>query len=659
MDDSAAQAALGLAVGNQGDLPNAYLASSPGQATASGHTINLPACVAVVNGQAKQVPASSVTASTPSRTLGTITAGSLSITQNPQQLALWKYHIVNSSGGSVSGTINAAGQDERGYDASDAITVASLGNGSSIDYISNHYMATIEASNSLTTTGVTGTLGNSGVTITITEYQLRGWCAVSSAGFVLNTTCLYTAGQIPICQYESNATQAFNLVDLRALSPLLPGQRVGSEIVDWSGGTQYGPQNWQGNCIYALAEGLDGHVFIAGNGGQIAEWDGNQFGSMFTLAGNTSNINTIANFGYNLNGQEILYFGCANGTVIRWNRTLNTTQTASFGATVQQIVKTFGNHLMVVGAYGTVGVITDNGTSQFSLNSGYGGSTSGFPTGDTIFASIWHDQFGYLFGGGGTKMRFARMNFNAIANPNGGQDLTNYLPGTSAARGATSGYAGNQIQAAAINPNGLIMMAGYSNGGGLYLAEWNTRQQYATGQITFTTNAAATIPAGTICGNGTISFVTTETVVLNTAGSVQAHAIASTPGQAGFAASGTVTTLISSISAVTAVSNPEPFGMGRWIADGYSSSAPYQQVGAAAQVNNTPVSTTSIPLAIGWSGTEWVITMQDGSVLTYDGQQLMTSNLQGTFKGRATCVLKSKRCTWTGGDEGRLFSRPH
>ncbi|MFC5474702.1 baseplate J/gp47 family protein [Paraherbaspirillum soli] len=618
--------------------PQSFLVSSSGAVTYSGGTLTIPAQVAVLRGNTFNIAQQTLTPTTPSLTLATIDSGTVTLVQTAQILSKFNVTVSNASGNAVSGSLTVNGLDERGYVLSDVVTIASVANGNSATTASNKYLASITG-----IAPISGTLGNPGVTITLTEKQFRNHLKINSSGTVVYASDnTYAADEVKLATFEVVSTGILSVQDWRLLGAIPKAQRVGSEIVDWSGGTAEGPPSWLGNCIYVAAETLDGHLIISGNGGLISEWDGQTFITTLTCPGLVlaDNITAICNVGLNIYGHEIIFFGTSTGKIIRWDRTSN-----SYGSirgtppsNVNKMVKASGSaNAWVMGSLGFIGFLSESGSSA-SLAS-YTSNASFSAGGDAIYDGVYTDRHLYAVGGSATGLKFHSFNLDTFQ----GSKLGSYLPGTTAQLGGSG--SSTAIFGIGFDPTSRkLLLAGF--GASLYIAEWDTTQQYATGSLQFTTSSATTIPAGTVVSSGMMQYQTTETAVVGSAATITVPAIAQTAGFAALAAVSTVTTLVSAVANVTAVTNPTPFGMGRLIASGGSEDLP-----------NGLLSST--PLAVAWSGTQWLIAMQGGDVLSFDGTRLTRLTDRFSFKGRATGILKTTRCTWLFGDEGRLFSMPH
>lgn len=618
--------------------PQGFLASSGGEVTYSGSTLTAPAQVAVLKGNAVDVAQQTFTPSAPSHTLATIDAGIVTIVQAAQMLSKFNVTVSNTSGGAVSGNLTINGLDERGFVLSDVVTIASIAKGESSTSDSNKYLASITS-----ITPINGTLGALGVTITLVERQFRNHLKINSSGTIVYASDnTYAADEVKLATFEVISTGILSVQDWRLLGAIPKAQRVGSEIVDWSGGTAEGPPSWLGNCIYVAAETLDGHLIISGNGGLISEWDGQIFTSTVTCPGLVlaDNITAICNVGLNVNEHEIIFFGTSTGKIVRWDRTSNT-----FGsiigtppAIVNKMVKASGSaNAWVMGSAGFIGFLSESGSSA-SLAS-YTSNASFSAGADTVYDGVYSDRHLYSVGGSGTGLKFHSFNLDTFQ----GTRLGMYLPGTTAQLGGSG--ASPAIFCIGFDPaSRKLLLAGF--GAALYVAEWDTTQQYATGTMQFTTSGAATIPAATLVSNGNMLYQTTELAVAGSATTIAVPAIAQTSGFAALAAASTVTTIPSAIANVTAATNITPFGMGRLIASGGSEDIP-----------NGLLSST--PLAATWDGTQWLIAMQGGDVLSFDGTRLTRLTDRFSFKGRATGILNATKCTWIFGDEGKLFSMPH
>lgn len=629
--------------------PPTFLGRTAGRVTKSGNDLIVPALTVFAAGVALAVVETTLSPDLPSRTVLTTSGATIAYPLQPQHLAKLNLSVANNSGGAVSGTVAITGLDERGYVLTDTITIASVANTATSNTVSNKYFA------SITSAVLGGTLGTAGVVITTTEHQFRGHVKASAAGLAFAWDNTFATTETKVCTFEILATGVLSVQDWREFGPLNKTNRLGSDIVDWSGAAVDGLfGTWLGTCVYDGCELLDGNVLLVGNGAAASEWDGERFVRTFVvgdLTTATDNILSVFNAGLNSQGYEIIWFGTATGKLVRWNRTTDTYVTQTLGAVWtagKQINRLFRgatkNTVTAAGQTRELMTITENGASTPTFTAT--GSNSGFPSGDDIFDGLYYDRHLFLAGGGGTYMRFARYD-PRTGGTFGGADLTAYLPGTQKARGQTSGAGSNQINAIAVNPNGLIMLAGYSNAGGLYLAEWDARKPFAEGRVTFTATGASTIPAGFQVGDGTRTYRTVESCGTSGAGSVSVRVRAEQVGDAGFAAVSTVTTLVGSAVNVTAVTNPEPMGMGRALTD--RDLDDYEPNGLIS----------SIPLGLFWDGAGWTIVMQGGDVLRHDGANFIRLTDQVLFKGRATRGFRGSRGSWIFGDEGRVFTLPH
>lgn len=630
-------------------VPPIFLGRTAGRVTKSGNDLIVPALTVFAAGAAPAIAQTTLSPDLPSRTILSVVAGSVSYPATPQHLSKFNLNVANASGGAVSGNVTITGLDERGATLSDVIAIASVANGANSNTRTSKYFASI--------TGVvlSGTLGNSGVTITGTEYQFRGHVKASAAGLAFAWDNTFAATETKVCTFEVLSTGVLSVQDWREFGPLNKSNRVGGDVVDWSGAAVDGLYGtWLGTCVYDGCELLDGNVLLVGNGAVASEWDGERFVRTFVvgdLTAATDNILSIFNAGLNSQGHEIVWLGTVTGKLVRWNRTTDvfTTQTLGGAWTAGKAINRLfrgasRNTVIAAGQSRNLIAITENGTSAASFAAV--GSNSEFPSGDDILDGALFDRHLFLVGGGGTYMRFVRYN-PWTGGVFGGHDLTAYLPGTQKARGQTSGAAANQISAIAVNPNGLIMLAGSSSIGGLYLAEWDARKPFAEGRVTFTATGASAIPAGFQVSDGTRTYRTTEPCGTSEAGTVGVPVRADQVGDAGFAAVSTVTTLVSSATNVTAVTNPEPMGMGRVLTD--RDFDDYEPNGLIS----------SIPLGMFWDGAGWVIVMQDGDVLRHDGANFNRMTDQVLFKGRACRGFRGTRASWIFGDEGRVFTLPH
>lgn len=630
-------------------VPATFLGRSSARVTKSGADLIVPAQTIFAAGKAVEVAQTTLTPDAPSRTVMTIVSGSPSYPALPQHLSKFNLNVANASGGAVSGNVTITGLDERGATLSDTIAIASVANGANSNTLSAKYFT------SITGVALSGTLGNAGVTITGTEYQFRGHLKASASGLAYAWDNTFATTETKVCSFEVLATGILSVQDWREVGPLPKAARIGADIVDWSGSAVDGLyEPWHNTCVYDGCELLDGNVLLTGNAAKATEWDGERFVRMWTVGDldqSVDNILCVFNAGLNQQGHEIIWFGTVTGKLVRWDRYTDTFTTQSLGGawtagkSMNRIVRGSTRHqFYVVGQTRGVMSVTENGASTPTF-SGVG-ANSGFPSGDDIFDALFYERHAYLVGGGGTYQRFVRYE-PRMGGTVGGVDLTDYLPGTARARGRTSAAAVNQINAIAANPNGMIMLAGYSALGGLYLAEWDARKSMAEGRVTFTASGASTIPAGFQVGDGTRTYRTLEPCGTSGAGTVSVKVRAEQAGDAGFAAVSTVTTLVSSATNVTAVTNPEPMGMGRTLTD--RDWDDYEPLGLIS----------SIPLGMFWDGSGWVIVMQGGDVYRHDGARFQRLTDQVLFKGRACRGFRGTRASWIFGDEGRAFSLPH
>jgi hypothetical protein len=630
-----------LNVGNYdpaGVAPQGFLASSNGKITYSSATLTVPAQVAVLKGNVFNIAQQTFTPATPSHTLATISAGIVTIVTAAQMLSKFSVAVSNASGSTVSGSLTVNGLDERGFALSDVVTIASVANGNSSISDSNKYLASITS-----ITPISGTLGAPGVTISLTEKQFRNHLKINNSGAIVYASDnTYAADEVKLATFEVVSSGILSVQDWRLLGAIPKAQRVGSEIVDWSGGTAEGPPSWLGNCIYVAAETLDGHLIISGNGGLISEWDGQIFTTTLTCPGLAlvDNITAICNVGLNVNGHEIIFFGTSTGKIVRWDRTSNNfgSITGTPPSNINKMVKASGSaNAWVMGSSGFIGFLSESGSSaalaSYTSNASFSAGT------DTVHDGVYTDRHLYAVGGSGTGLKFHSFNLDTFQ----GTRLGMYLPGKPAQLGGNG--ASPAIFGIGFDPaSRKLLLVGF--GAALYVAEWDTTQQYTTGTLQFTTSGATTIPAATVASDGKMLYQTTETAVVGSATTIAVPAIALTSGFAALAAASTVTTMPSPVANVTAVTNITPFGMGRLIASGGSEDMP-----------NGLLSST--PLAVTWDGTQWLIAMQGGDVLSFDGTRLTRLTDRFSFKGRATGILKATKCTWIFGDEGKLFSMPH
>jgi hypothetical protein len=629
-------------------VPAAYLGRTEGRVAKSSNDLIVPALTAFIEGREYNIAQTTISPDLPSRTVITTSGAAISYPAQPQHLAKLNVAVANGSGGAVAGNVVIDGTDERGAVLQDTVTIASVANGGNSNTVSSKYFATI------TGASLTSTLGNSGNVITVTEYQFRGHVKASASGLAIDWDNTFVTGETKVCSFEMLSTGVLSVQDWREVGPLNKAQRMGTDIVDWSGGSVDGLYDtWLGTCVYDGCELLDGNVLLVGNSAQATEWDGERFVRTFTVGdlSGTDNILCVVAAGLNSQSHEIVWFGTSTGKIVRWDRTADVfvSQTLggswSSGKIVNRLVKgSTRNQLYAAGQTRSLMSITDNGASTPSF-SGVGGN-SGFPSGDDIFDAVYFDRHLFLAGGGGTYMRFVRYD-TRMGGTFGGHDLTEYLPGTTRARGRTSTATSNQINGIAVNPDGKIMLAGYSGLGGFYAAEWDTKRQFAEGRVTFTASGASTIPAGFQIGDGTRTYRTIEPTGTAGAGTVSVRVRAEQVGDAGFAAVSTVTTLVGSASNVTAVTNPEPMGMGRALTD--RDLDDYELYGL---ISNTP-------LGVFWDGSGWVFTMQGGDIIKHDGIAFRSLTPQVLFKGRACRGFRGSRASWVFGDEGRAFSLPH
>lgn len=630
-----------------GALPAAYVGRTTGAVTKSGDDLIVPALTVFVEGREYNIAETTMSPDLPSFTVITTSGATIAYPAQPQHLAKINLAVVNNSGGAVSGTVIITGDDERGFELTDTVTIASVANGGNSSTVSNKYFAEI------TSVSLTGTLGNSGNVITGTEYQFRGHVKASADGLEFAWDNTFAEGETHICTFEVLATGILSVQDWREVAPLNKAQRVGSEIVNWSGGAVDGLRSdWLGNCVYAIEELPDGRVVAAGNSAKVAVFDGQRWGAAFTLGDLTSSDHILCLKSIkDARGNIKVYAGTVTGKLVAWDVTAGTTTTLTLGGSwtsgksMYRIVKgSSRSELLLAGQSAGVMSITDNGASAPTLSSRK--SNVAFPTGDDIYAAAFYDRHYYVGGGAGTGMLFYR--FDPRAGSGQSMNLTPYMPGTNRARGTTSSAASAKMMAIASRPDGKLLLVGTSSAGGLYLAEWDTLQQFATGRVTFTVTGTVTIPAGFEVGDGTRSYRTIEEVSRTGAGSVSVRVVAVDPGDAGFAAAATVTTLVDAdpVGSGTTVTNPEPMGMGRVLTDrDWDDNEPY------ALISNTP-------LDAAWTGLDWMLAMQGGDVLRHDGAEFTSLTEQVSFKGRATCVAVTTRCIIVAGDEGRVFSLP-
>jgi hypothetical protein len=652
-------------------LTPAYVALTSGSAsgTYQGSTITIPAQRAVINGSAINIAAQSLTPPLPSnsRTIISASAGVITYPNAIQYFGLLQFTITNNSGSTITaanGTITLDGCDEHIQSPSaalDTLTLpASLTNTSSVVIISNKYFGPGSGAGAIVM-HLSSALQAAGVTVAAVEYQFRGNLKISATGLGYAWDNNYVSGEMKFAQFEANSSGLLYVQDWRLLGPLDKAQRVGSEVVDWSSYTPEGPPTnggqagaqWGAQCAYAMVETLDGHLILAGNGAVFAEWDGQSFISYWSLPGGlTANdhVTSMATIGLGPNGHEIVYIGTGTGKFLRWDRTTNTYATISSGSwsgtnACNRMIKGLAtNSVICVGESGQIAVITDGGSSA-SMAAYAAVAPQGFNAtwSDNARCVAYFDNHFYV-GGGASSGNMRLWQYNAITGQS--FELTNYLPGTQAERGATSSASSVVMSGICSTSDGRLLMVGSSSSGGMYLAEWDTRQIYAKGRLQFTTTGAQTIPAGTVVSNGTIQFETLEQIVATGAGTSVVQARALSGGYNGFAAYNTVTTVVTAgLTNVSAVTNVTPFGLGR--------------VFGAATSDDLPNGLLSnLPLDISWTGRQAIVLTQKGDVISWDGLRLRTLQTF-SFKGRATMGFRHTRCHFVIGDEGKVFSLPH
>ena len=628
-----------------------YFVESDGPAYISGTALSLivPKGTAVTPGGSQAFPTTTLTPPLPSLTVATITSGAVAYPNAITHLAKLSILVNNASGGSISGSFTVSGLDERGYALSDTVTVGSVSNGASTTVYTAKYFASL-----VSVSVASGTLGNSGVTNTFTEYQLRGYVSVPSAGVPeFNWTNTFAQGEIKVATFEARAAGIISVKNFSTFGPLPKRQRVGAEPVDWSGGTPESPSGWLGNCVYAADQMLDGRLVIAGNGSYMAEFNGQNFSAAYPVGAisGASSITTSDHILALLNAgkdtstakDEIVWLGTSTGKCVRWNRTQNTAQVVSLSGFSSNGVNKFivgpqTNFILACGDGGKVNVLQDNGASAPTV---YNYTTScGFGS-DAVKGGVFQDSCFYLVGGGASGLVFRGYVFNSHSF-----DLSTYLPGTSSQVGSSSGYFNGVIA----KGDGELLLYGINSASATYLATWNTRQSFGRGWARFTTTGAATIPAGFTVGDGTRQYRTVAASSATGAGTVYAEIEAVTPGIAGCAARSTITTLVDSAANVSAVTNTQAVGMGRLIANGDGTAGQFQIPNGLA-ANGL--------LGGAFDGVRYILAMQGGDVLSYDGVRLLDITGRVEFKGRATGVFVAFGSTWVFGDEGKIFSIPN
>ncbi len=650
----------------------AYIGQTGGAASGAfqGSTITVPAQKAVINGRTVNVPATSLTPTLPSnsRTIISASAGVITYPNAIAYFGLLQFTITNNSGSTITaanGTITLDGCDEHQLTAGaglDTLTLqANLTNGNSVVIISNKYFGPGNGSNAIVM-HLSSALQAAGVTVSAVEYQFRGNLKINSSGLAYAWDNNYVAGEMKFAQFEATSAGLLYVQDWRQLGPLSKGQRVGSEIVDWSSYTPEGPPTnggqpgaqWGAQCVYAMVETLDGHLIAAGNGAVFTEWDGQNFVGFWSLPGGlnaSDHVMAMATIGVNSNGHEIVYIGTATGKFLRWDRTTNTYATISSGAAwtagvqCNAMAKCIGaQNVMCVGESGQIAVISDSGSAAtMSSYSSVGPAGFNATWSDNARDVAYFDNHSYVVGGASSgNMRL--WQHNALLNQS--FELTTFLPGTQVELGKTSAAASVVLTGICATPEGRLLLVGTSGLGGLYLAEWDTKQTHAKGRLQLTTTGAQTIPAGSVFSDGTNQVETLEQVVATGAGTWVVPARALSGGAKGFAAYNTVTTIVTAgLTNLSAVTNITPFGMGRVFAGATSDDIPYGLL-------------SNLPLDISWTGRQAIILTQKGDAISWNGSRLKLLQTFG-FKGRATMGLQHSRCHFVIGDEGKIFSLPH
>lgn len=620
-----------------------------------GQSIIVSDTTLVVGGEVIHIDSQTLTPDLPSRVVVTITDGVSAYPAQMQHGGRVTYNVANASGGAVSGNILInGGLYEGGYGSDETLGIVSVSNGSSSNTERINYFYTVASHT------VTGTLGNAGVTITGTESQFRGYIKAGPGGISIDWDNTFAADEVKLGRFEVTSAGITLLSDQRIISPISRAQRIGSEVVDWSGGIPEGPKDWGGNCIYNLTELLNGDLLISGNGALCSIFDGAVWGTQFVPSDLlvTDHISACLSFGREVStgGDEIVYFGTYTGKLRRWNRTKNTYTTISVpnfaGIPINKILKvTTDQYILIIGGNPETSanfkcyVVVDNGTSapniyDYTANIVLAANS---PT-TTVNRAAYVD--GYVVMGGKNS---SGMFFGLYVVNHAPTDLSAYLPGTAAQKN-NNGTSGS-IRTVSASGDGRVLLAGM--GGAPYVCEWNLRQTHARGRVRVTTSTTAggfasfTLPGGFMFSNGgTQQFRARYASYLkdeNTAYEIEVEAV--DPGQAGMAALGAVNTKVDTEAKIVSVTNLEAIGMGRLLGHGHMAGFPHG-------------TQSSSPLGSGWDGYRWIVVLQSGDVITYENGTLKDMSYLYEFKGRAVEVAVTNRAVWLIGDHGRIFSVP-
>ena len=644
-------------------LPLSYISNSSGTPYISGDnlSIKVPGLTAVSNGSSNRFTAEkTLTPELPNveivATEALSNGGVMTIASQPQHLA--KLQITVNAVSEAVGTADnfvIAGNDERGIGLEDTVYPStSISIGSSDTVVSNKYFASIT---SITANGMA-----SGVTASVDEHQFRGHLKLDSTGSIDwawdNT---YSEGEQRLCSFECLSTGIISIQDWRLMGPIAKAQRIGSEVLEWSGGFPEGPNDWFGNCIYTAIEAMDGNLIIAGNGGRVCEFDGLEFDGGYRPSVITAldNISSIASIGRNANEEEIFYVGTYSGLLLQWNRTANvwtdvtpilTTAGWASGAAINAVVKGGGNNLVyILGADGAYSLIDNNNTTP---SIGGLGKLNAIIGSDEIFAGVYADNYLWIVGGGASGIRF--IAYQVLSNYYG-IDLSDYLPGAAADHGGSSA----SLRGISVDQSGNLVFCGV--GSSFYMADWSTRQSFGRGLMALTLEAgnSGVLPAGFTVSDGANTYKTLYDAECSHTGTptIYVEVEAVERGMQGMAVAGTVTTVVDSwapgagatrIGPVNgSCTNSTAISMGRLIANGTWGTQGLPKSIISSQT-----------LAVRRTAEKTYLSGQGGDVFEFDGSILRDITPQVQFKGRNTTAILGRGCIWMFGDEGKIFSLP-